>query len=943
MKDNQSQPARLSSKRLATVLIISVLVVQLIPAGLSVHIRQEQGQAEPQQPPDLLAEENIYNQALQTISSLREAPVIIKLTDRQGNPVTSEGVYYNQTSSDFLVGITGSQWALPGGNSQAKVNSTWDSWSNLSNITDVVELDWSEWGAVEPKPGNFTWKSADQQFSEVLTHSPEAHFIVMFDDLSGYGQPYYNATMPNWVPYNNLGNATAFEQFREDLYQYVYNVVLRYSGKVIYWVTENELNFPNVQEELGNSTNKAVQIDITVAQAIMAANKNAKVLLSDGTYYSSPTPYTFAQDVLDSGVKLAGISIEAYPGSQFVTPFFFKEYVRSLNSIGLPILVQETGYPSAPTLGENQNATFHYWPGWGGIFTQSIQADWLKFVFTFVLSDPDALGIIWPFGVNENVTPWQHFGLIDENGTIKQSYYAYQKFVSSINSSGFSITNSTGQVSFRGFAGNYSLHVSGSPNSFNFNVRQGFENQVIITTDNVSSESYEPLTNSTWSLPNGTLYGLVTDGYNYFTNEVPNYTLISALHPELITDYALSTPWWGQTWDYNIVETFPKSNYIGILGPNILGLNNYPSITSSTGAEVYLYNWTLSEWDANVSTIVKEYPDIHIWQVWLEPQWYQGGYLGSGYNTSIIAFHYFNMLKGAYEIIKSYNPNDIVIGLGGSGIYPEGSSTWNWAWNFTRGVWSLGAANYSDGIAIDFFPNTLLNESDGYGQSWSDVISSELGMYENLTSKQVWITATGLPSDGSQTPEIQAVYLNQTFTLLSSDPRVKAVIWFWDYGVYSKGNFGLLTIAPVAQQVPEPAYYVFKWFSNHSGSMLPVNKSLVTFVESGLPTGATWNVTFNGMKESSTTDSIVFSEPSGSYFFTVGTYQGYSASPNSGTMIVKGVSLSQSIAFSEVNYSRPSFYSMAHLYIFAAMATVLVVAASTVGVHRRQRKNKIKP
>lgn len=943
MKSCLGQPTRVSSKKLATVFIILVLVVQLIPAGLGVHIMQEPGQAEQQQPPDLLSEENIYRQSLQNISSLRDAPVIIKLIDGQGNPLISKGVYYNQTTSDFIVGITGSQWALPGGNSQAKANSTWDSWSNLSNITNVVELDWSEWGAVEPTPNNFTWKSADQQFSEVLNHSPEAHFIVMFDDLSGYGQPYYNTTIPSWVPYNNLENASAFQQFRKDLYLYVYNVVLRYSSRVIYWITENELNFPNVQEELGNSTDRAVQIDITVAQAIIAANKNAKVLLSDGTYFSSPTPYTFAQEVLDSGVKLAGISIEAYPGSQFVTPFFYKEYIQSLNSIDLPILVQETGYPSAPTLGGSQNTTAHYWPGWGGIFTQTAQSDWLRFMFTFILSDPDTIGVIWPFGVNENVTPWQHFGLIDENGTLKQSYFAYQQFVNAINSSGFSVTNSTGQVSFRGFAGNYSLHVSGFTNSFDFNVRQGFENRILITMDNVSSESYEPLTNSNWSLPKGTLYGLVTDGYDYFINEVPNYTLISALNPELITDYELSTPWWAQTWDYNIVETFPKSNYIGLLGPNILGLDNYPSTTSKTGAEVYLYNWTLSEWDANVSVIVREYPDIHIWQVWLEPQWYQGGYLGSGNNTTIIASHYFNMLKGAYEIIKSYDRNDIVIGLGGSGIYPEGSNTWNWTWNFTRDVWSLGAANYSDAIAVDFFPDALLNETDGYRQSWSDLISTELGMYENLTGKPVWITATGLPSNGNQTPERQALYINQTFTLLSSQPYVKTVMWFWDYGVYSGGNFGLLSIAPVNQQIPEPAYYVFKWFSNHSVSVLTANKSTVTFTESGLPTGATWNVTLNGVKKSSTTDSIIFSEPNGSFFFTVGIYQGYSASPNSGTVLVKGDSLSQSVTFSEVNYSGSSLYSIAHLYIFVAIAAVLVVASTMVLVLKRQSKNKIKP
>ena len=942
MNVGRCHPAVVASKKLASIFIFSVVLVQSIATGPGVHITQEQVPAGALQPPDFLAEENMYRQALQNISFQREAPVIIKLTDRQGNPVTSEGVRYNQTSGNFLVGISGSRWALPGSYWQAN-NSSWDSWSNLSNITNVVELDWSEWGAIEPTPNNFTWARADQHFSEVLSHSPSARFIVMFDDLSGFGQPYYNDTMPSWVPYNDLRNATAFNQFREDLYQYVYNVVLRYSSRVIYWITENELNYQNVQKDLGNSTEKAIQIDATVAEAILSADKNAKVLLSDGSYFASPTAYIFAQDALDSGIKLSGISIEAYPGNQYVTPFFYKEYIQSLNNIGLPILVQETGYPSASTSSGGQNATAQYWPGWGGIFTQKAQADWLKFIFTFILSDPDTIGVIWPFGVNENETPWQHFGLIDENGTFKQSYYDYQEFVNSINSSGFSVTNSTGQISFRGFAGNYSLHIPGLQNSFNFTVRQGFETNVVITMGNTSKESYERLPSSTWSLPNGTLYGLVTDGYNYYTNEVPNYTLISALNPQLITDYALATPWWTQSWDYQIVETFPRSNYVGLLGPNILGLDNYPSTTSSTGAEVYLYNWTLSEWDANVSTMVREYPDIHIWQVWLEPQWYQGGYLGSGNNTSIIASHYFNMLKGAYETIKSYDPGDVVIALGGSGIYAEGSNAWNWTWNFTRDVWSLGAANYSDAIALDFFPNALLNETNGYGNSWSDVLTSELGMYENLTGKQIWVTATGLSSNESQTSEIQAVYLNQTFTLLSSEQYVKAVMWFWDYGEYSGGNYGLLTIAPVNQQVPEPAYYVFKWFSDHSGSAPVANKSTVTFTEYGLPTGSTWNVTLNGVKESSTANTIVFNEPNGSYFFKVGTYLGYSASPYSGIIIVNGTPTSQLITFSEAGRSSPSYPVPIYLYIIVAVAAVTLIAEAINAVVKRQRKGKIKP
>jgi hypothetical protein len=61
----------------------------------------------------------------------------------------------------------------------------------------------------------------------------------------------------------------------------------------------------------------------------------------------------------------------------------------------------------------------------------------------------------------------------------------------------------------------------------------------------------------------------------------------------------------------------------------------------------------------------------------------------------------------------------------------------------------------------------------------------------------------------------------------------------------------------------------------------------VTFSESGLPSGTSWSVTFNGNTESSTTTSIVFSGVSpGNYYFSVGPVSGYTASPSSGSLSI---------------------------------------------------------
>src|SRR5207249_6003127 len=45
--------------------------------------------------------------------------------------------------------------------------------------------------------------------------------------------------------------------------------------------------------------------------------------------------------------------------------------------------------------------------------------------------------------------------------------------------------------------------------------------------------------------------------------------------------------------------------------------------------------------------------------------------------------------------------------------------------------------------------------------------------------------------------------------------------------------------------------------------------SVMTFMETGLPTGSSWSVTMGGLSNSSTTRTITFSEPNGTHAYIV--------------------------------------------------------------------------
>src|SRR5439155_94977 len=76
---------------------------------------------------------------------------------------------------------------------------------------------------------------------------------------------------------------------------------------------------------------------------------------------------------------------------------------------------------------------------------------------------------------------------------------------------------------------------------------------------------------------------------------------------------------------------------------------------------------------------------------------------------------------------------------------------------------------------------------------------------------------------------------------------------------------------------------------------------LVTFNETGLPSGTSWSVTLEGLSNSSATRTITFSQPNGTHSYAVGRVTGYAAyyypSSSSASVPVNGAPSSVDISF----------------------------------------------
>ena len=243
-------------------------------------------------------------------------------------------------------------------------------------------------------------------------------------------------------------------------------------------------------------------------------------------------------------------------------------------------------------------------------------------------------------------------------------------------------------------------------------------------------------------------------------------------------------------------------------GARYLGILDYETLPGGSSDR----NWNLSTWNASVANAIADYPYVSTWEIWNEP-WvtnFQTGYMnGSAHN-------YYLVIRAAYAIIKSRQPNSTIVCFGGAPI----SDYYIFEW-YSQ-VWGYGASDYCDAVSIHAYPQgaSLLNQS-GTEQQWD----SGLSAYENLTHKPIWITETGMPSASTDiiagySPYLQDAFLVQDLAFFNSFPYVKRVYWYDLWGLSDGGanNFGLLNLSDPGSNVQTPAWQSFLAAYNSSTS-----------------------------------------------------------------------------------------------------------------------------
>jgi hypothetical protein len=203
---------------------------------------------------------------------------------------------------------------------------------------------------------------------------------------------------------------------------------------------------------------------------------------------------------------------------------------------------------------------------------------------------------------------------------------------------------------------------------------------------------------------------------------------------------------------YHLTKTYNLS-LIGTLDPYTLNFNHS------------------ANWQQTVKSAVNAYGDkVSVWEIWNEPtriNSYCGTYQGT-------AQQYVDIMKTAYQTIKSEYPNAIVLGLGGLPVYSgEDKSYLQQSLIFAQNVCSLGGMRYCDAVSLHAYP---------YGNNpyFQDSFKTSIDSYKQITGKDVWITETGQESGTNSfnsNQNIQASYLTQSYLFMKSED-VEAYIWY---------------------------------------------------------------------------------------------------------------------------------------------------------------------
>ena len=393
------------------------------------------------------------------IEKYRKGDATITVVDDDGKPVPNCDLSYNQTSHDFLFAVFGVGFPISGIDEFRFVKP-------LKNAGVNFTYAFFDYKSVEPEPGTFDWSSCQYGVEGLLSRG--------MNRLSGFPCFYANRDDPaigeGCSPL--YWDTMTLEELNSSVFNHMQTLVSHYSQAIKTW---QAVELPHVwTNPLGLTWNEKFELIRAYSGGIKAVDPSFKIVhVADAVPFTtfvgekagsldekarSMTFYEFIGYLVQKEIPIDLIGLEfIYANNNWKLDLVGTAKLLDLYAdFNKPIYLHEFAVPSCPDYTD-------FW--WHRPWDKATQAEFLRGVWTIAFSKPLVQEVAWSYAVSDYDTYVMCGGLFDATGKPKPSYYAMKNLIKSWTTKGKGKTDANGQLTIRGFGGDYKVtaSVEGNP------------------------------------------------------------------------------------------------------------------------------------------------------------------------------------------------------------------------------------------------------------------------------------------------------------------------------------------------------------------------------------------------------------------------------------------------------------------------------------------------
>ncbi len=278
---------------------------------------------------------------------------------------------------------------------------------------NTVSLGFS-WREIEPGNGSYSWDAHDRVLDWALANGLK----VIGGPLIDFG----GRNLPDWL----WEHTTDLHTLSLRLTEFAEMVVRRYQPRIRTWQVSAGSNRAGI---LARRDEELIWLTLRLADTLKRVNPQLEIIVGIshpwGEYLAqqerSKTPFTFADDLLRTGVKLAALELEfvmgVAPRGSYCRDLLDASRVLDLYALlGVPIQVT-LAYPSSASASEladpDQRVNLGHWRAG---YTPAAQADWTDAFASLALCKPYVRTVQWAHWSDAQPHTYPHCGLIDAQG-----------------------------------------------------------------------------------------------------------------------------------------------------------------------------------------------------------------------------------------------------------------------------------------------------------------------------------------------------------------------------------------------------------------------------------------------------------------------------------------------------------------------------------------------